>query len=339
MHKEVKKVMVIGLDAPIVKSIEKYVKEGKLPVMAKLIENGTWAENCLVPHPTITPPNWTTIATGSWPGTHGITDFHIHKPGTDLKETYQAFSSEDCQSEYIWEAAEKVDKKTIIVNYPTSWPPRIKQGIQIAGGGLHVTRWLMDKNNKCLRWMDALYNISDEQLFSTEEYPFADIVKSKPAREWKDLPAGKSFLEAKIKVGHRNCRNKVEPQEWYILIQDSLGKGYDTISLAKNKDGKKIMFSIKQGEWSKKIYQEFMVEGEKKKAVFMAKLIELSSDAQKVRLYVTPFCQLDGWSYPEGIADELKDVDGLPAGFLQTPWLLEWFDLQTYLERIDLENV
>jgi len=40
--------VVIGLDAPIVKSILKYSREGKLPNITRLIENGVWAENCLL---------------------------------------------------------------------------------------------------------------------------------------------------------------------------------------------------------------------------------------------------------------------------------------------------
>jgi len=131
------KVMVIGLDAPIAPRVYDYAKEGKLPVMAKLIENGVYAENCLVPFPTITPPNWTTIVTGASIGTHGITCFNVHIPGDPLNVTHQGFDTADCQAEYIWNAAEKVGKKSIIFNYPSTWPPTIKEGIQIAG----AARW------------------------------------------------------------------------------------------------------------------------------------------------------------------------------------------------------
>lgn len=338
MDKEVKKVMVIGLDAPITKSVEKYVKEGALPVIAKLMENGTWAENCLVPHPTITPPNWTTIVTGSWPGTHGITCFHIHKPGMKLDETYQAFSSDDCQSEYIWQAAEKVGKKSIIVNYPTTWPPTIKEGIQIAGAGLHVNDWRIDKKGQCLPLWGCLSTIADEQLFTTEEYPLSDVVEFKPATDWENLPSGKNPLEAKIKVGYRNCKDKVEPQEWFILVQGTGNDGYDTVSVTKSKNGQDILFTIKPGQWSEKIKVEFTVNGEKKKSSFMAKLLELSSDAKKFKLYFTPFCQLDGWAYPEEITQELENIEGLPFRCMEEGLHLEWYDVQTYIERIELEN-
>jgi len=75
-----KKVCVIGLDAALPKRILKYIDEGVLPTFEKLIKGGVLAENCLVPHPTITPPNWTTMATGAWAGTHGITDYHVTEP-------------------------------------------------------------------------------------------------------------------------------------------------------------------------------------------------------------------------------------------------------------------
>ena len=84
MAKKPKKVCVIGLDAALPTSILKYVEQGVLPNLERLIKNGVMAENGLVPYPTITPPNWTTIATGAWPGTHGITDFNVHEPGTSL---------------------------------------------------------------------------------------------------------------------------------------------------------------------------------------------------------------------------------------------------------------
>ena len=122
------KIAVIGFDAPIPKTLWRLIREGELPNLKQLVENGVWAKNCMVPHPTITPPNWTTLATGAYPGTHGITCFHLprknSRPGTP-EVCYQAFHSGDVKAEFIWEAAEKSGKKAIIMNYPTTWPPRI----------------------------------------------------------------------------------------------------------------------------------------------------------------------------------------------------------------------
>lgn len=340
MQKKAEKVVVIGLDAPIVKSVLRLVQEGKLPNIKRLIDEGVWAENCLVPYPTITPPNWTTIATGAWAGTHGITCFHLSESaGIELDKPYQAFLTQDCQAEYIWESAEKIGKKSIIVNYPTTWPPIIKQGIQLGGAGLYINEWRVDRNNKGMPGWTNLVSIADEQLISTEEYPFSDIVELEPAKDWLNIPQINKSLEAKFKVGYRNTFDSVESQEWYVLIQDKQEKGYDTISVSKTKDAKDIMFSIREGEWSKKIYTEFKVNKESKKAVFMAKLIELSPDAERFKLYFTEFCQLDGFSYPKEIAKELEHIQGLPTKASGEGFTYGWYDINTWNEKVDLVNI
>ena len=102
------------------------MKQGVLPTFARLIKGGVWADHCLVPHPTITPPNWTTIVTGAWAGTHGITCFNVHKPGDPLTQVHQGFLAEDCHAEYIWNAAARAGKRTILINYPSTWPNSVK---------------------------------------------------------------------------------------------------------------------------------------------------------------------------------------------------------------------
>ena len=98
-----KKVAIIGLDGLPAKLVEKHVNEGQLPTFRRIIEGGTIAENALGSFPTITPPNWTTIATGAWPGTHNVLDFWMHYAGEPLDPSHcpQAFSSERCKAEYF----------------------------------------------------------------------------------------------------------------------------------------------------------------------------------------------------------------------------------------------
>ena len=117
--------------------IEKHIAEGHLPTFKKLIEGGAVAENCLPPFPTITPPNWATIATGAWAGTHQVTDFHVHLPNTtpDNTNMVEAFNSERIKAETIWDAADKAGKKCIVLNYPGSWPSKMKNGIVVGGQG------------------------------------------------------------------------------------------------------------------------------------------------------------------------------------------------------------
>ena len=61
-----KRAMVIGLDAADPVQVKRLMAEGKMPNLKKLLESGVANENlamigCL---PSVTPPNWTSIATG-----------------------------------------------------------------------------------------------------------------------------------------------------------------------------------------------------------------------------------------------------------------------------------
>ncbi len=95
------------------------------------------AANCLPVYPTITPPNWASIATGAWPGTHGITDFWVPMTGVtpDNSGTVEAFSSQRWQAEPIWDALDRAGKTCIVINYPGAWPSRMKNGIMVGGAG------------------------------------------------------------------------------------------------------------------------------------------------------------------------------------------------------------
>ena len=77
------KVLLLGIDGMDPRFSRKMVDEGKTPNLKKLIERGSAREDLrlLGAVPTITPPMWTTLATGAYPMTHGIEDFNINLKG------------------------------------------------------------------------------------------------------------------------------------------------------------------------------------------------------------------------------------------------------------------
>jgi predicted AlkP superfamily phosphohydrolase/phosphomutase len=332
------KVVVIGFDAPITKSIKRLMEEGDLPNIRRLAENGVWMENCMVPHPTITPPNWTTIATGAYPGTHGITCFHLpgegKRPGRP-EVCGQAFRSTDVKAEFIWEAAERVGKRAIVLNYPTTWPPRMKDGIQVGGFGLHVTDWRMTRDLKPLTGWRMLINLADHQCITTRNLPLADTVSLTPCKGWRDFQDG-TRLEAEVEVGRYNSLDGVEPSKLFLLFDPEKGE-----ALGFPDKSSDPIFICPLGSWSGKAVLRFRVGGgEERDGTFMAKLLDLSRDGSDVRLYLTTFCSLHGATYPEGIAEELeRKVDkGLPLRAMEDAVGLGWIDFETYGEMLDLEN-
>ena len=61
-----KKVLVLGIDGMDPRLTRRYVDEGKMPNTKKFIERGAQRHDLVLlgGHPTVTPPMWTTLATG-----------------------------------------------------------------------------------------------------------------------------------------------------------------------------------------------------------------------------------------------------------------------------------
>lgn len=71
------KVIVVGIDGLDPRLTKKCLDQGLMPNTKKLIELGSAREDLVLlgAQPTVTPPMWTTLATGAYPVTHGITCF------------------------------------------------------------------------------------------------------------------------------------------------------------------------------------------------------------------------------------------------------------------------
>jgi len=332
------KIMVIGLDAPIAPRLYRFARDGDLPNLKRLIENGVYAENCLVPYPTITSSNWTTIATGAWPGTHGVTGYSVHIPGDPLDAIHDGFDSADNTSETLWEAAEREGRRSIIFDWPASWPPKISSGVVIGGGGVGINSWRVSHHNE-----RAGVSIASYQLFTTEELPFATRIELREAESWRGL-GDERCLQADLELSYdappQPSANRVEPKRWQLLVMDSDGRGFDRAVLSETKDVEKAFATLRPGEWSDTIVQGFETAQGEMEGAFRCKLLELSPDGRSISLYVTIINALRGWSYPESVAAEISFEEGLPSprdGYL--PLLLGWIDLDTFLEVAELQHI
>ena len=328
------KVVVIGFDAPIVKTVKKLIKGGKLPNLAKLCRNGVWGKHCLVPHPTITPPNWTTIVTGAWLGTHGITCFHVHKPGDPLDQTHQGFLAEDVQAEYFWNAAARDGKRAIVMNYPTTYGNSVKKGIRIAGAGLGPNEW----RNTDAEWAIAC-TVCADSFFSTEPMAQATLIEPKPASGWKDAPRSATLLEAELPLPGRMAAVPLKKTSWHLLLAASKGSKLDTAYVCPKKDIKTAFAKLAVGKWSPRCTAKVPTAKGTKEAVFHLRLNELSGDGSTVKLYVTPLCQTSGYASPASACAKLADVPGLPTpNAFYAAHNLGWIDSTTLLDIIDMQN-
>ena len=136
-NKRAKKLLMIGLDGFMMELIKKFVAEGVMPNMAKLMKEGSYSK-ALPSMPVDTPTNWTTIATGADTAIHGKTSFFVHLPGRSLDDfTFEeSWLSNLCMAETLWDAAERQGKDVIVINYPVAWPPTLEKGIVVGGRGI-----------------------------------------------------------------------------------------------------------------------------------------------------------------------------------------------------------
>ena len=103
-----RKIIVVGIDGMDPRLAKKYLDAGKMPNLQKLLSRGSAREDLVMLGgvPTITPPMWTTIATGASPNVHGITCYWAQSP-EKLDELVYAFHSDLCKAETLWETTAK----------------------------------------------------------------------------------------------------------------------------------------------------------------------------------------------------------------------------------------
>ncbi len=148
------KVLLLGVDGLDPKLTSKFLKEGKLPNIKKFVDAGAQRESLqlVCTPPTITPPLWTTLATGALPVTHGITCFWRQDP-VKLDTAGYNLDSRLCTAEALWNVTAEAGMKTLVWHWPgSSWPPtsdnpnlHVVDGTQPAAVNAGVAKIEMEK--------------------------------------------------------------------------------------------------------------------------------------------------------------------------------------------------
>ncbi len=131
-----RKLIILGIDGMEPRLCKRFLNEGKLPNIQKMLDQGAAREDLVMLGgvPTITPPMWTTLSTGAYPMTHGITCY-FNTAGNDLARLANNFDSTKVQAQQLWEVTAKAGKKTLVWTWPCSWPPVIDDpNLHIVGG-------------------------------------------------------------------------------------------------------------------------------------------------------------------------------------------------------------
>ena len=125
MARKTEKLMVLGIDGMDPKFTKYLVEKGEMPAVKTLIERGACREDLVLlgGMPTITPPMWTTLSTGAYASTHGITGFW-NVDSEDHSKLVYGLDSTTCRAEQSWNGIAEAGYRTLVFHWPgSSWPP------------------------------------------------------------------------------------------------------------------------------------------------------------------------------------------------------------------------
>jgi predicted AlkP superfamily phosphohydrolase/phosphomutase len=123
------KVLVVGLDAATFDLILPWVEAGVLPTLRRLISEGVHAR-LRSTLPALTPPGWTSAATGRNPGKHNVFNFYRGRAG-GLQPA--PVTPGDLRSPRVWDIAAQHGLKSIVLRMPLTYPPQESVGVMVSG--------------------------------------------------------------------------------------------------------------------------------------------------------------------------------------------------------------
>jgi predicted AlkP superfamily phosphohydrolase/phosphomutase len=142
----IKKVIVIGLDGLEPAIVEEMIAAGELPNLARLKAEGGLSRVATT-YPAQTPVAWSTFATGTNPGGHGVFDFLRREPrtyqpdsGLNHYEQKNAFVPPRVVNQRrgspVWEQLSAAGIGSVVLRCPCTYPPDRVNGRMLSGMGV-----------------------------------------------------------------------------------------------------------------------------------------------------------------------------------------------------------
>ena len=204
--REDKRLAIIGMDGATFDIILPMLEKEELPTLSKLMKEGVYGElNSTLPP--MTPPAWSSFATGLNPGKHGIYDFTERVLGT---YSIRFVNASMRHGKSIWTIASEFGKRVAIMAVPFTYPPDKVNGVMISGidaPGVGA------KGDSTIMYPSGLYN---ELVKNVGPY----IIASNPM---KDIYEGnlKSALDKILEAIERkgdNAKYLIQMDNWDLFI-------------------------------------------------------------------------------------------------------------------------
>lgn len=123
------KTVIIGLDGATFDIITPLANAGRLPVLSRLMREGSQAplRSTILPNSF---PGWASCTTGTSEGMHGVFSPFIKNPS---KYTVRAMSGRDIMTRPVWDILTENRGRSIVLNVPTTYPPEPINGLMVTG--------------------------------------------------------------------------------------------------------------------------------------------------------------------------------------------------------------
>ncbi len=235
-----KKVIVIGLDGFEPKIVEPMLKGGELPNLARVSKQGGFSR-IRTTFPAQTPVAWSTFATGTNPGGHGIFDFIRRDPKTYLPDlSMNRYEQKNSflppkavnlrQGTPLWVLLSAAGIPSSIVRFPCTYPPDNIQGRMLAGMGVP----------------DLRGGLGTSSFYTSAE----DVHAQESENVLRVQPSG-NVVKTHI-IGPRNPKTRLDFQFEITVKIDEPGKKVTIIS-----EGQPRALEIREGQWSEWLKVKF----------------------------------------------------------------------------------
>jgi predicted AlkP superfamily phosphohydrolase/phosphomutase len=326
-----KKLLMLGLDAALPDLITRFTQEGTMPHVKRLLDGGFFSR-MITTFPPLTAAAWGAITSGAGPGTAGIPSLMVHEPGEPLDKWHTSFDRRMLKAETLWESAAGVGKKTLLMNWPVTFPMGVDNGIQLAASLNPPFRY----------FYMPLWDIASSAVFSTRKERCNQVpgravqTTLETASDWINLPPHSRIpLEVEIHVPPTYA---IGPT-YQALLLDSKGKGYDRVIVASSKDADNKVADLRVGERSAWIEESFVdSQGARRRGRFYFYLVRLSG-REDFRLYQSAINTAETLTIPAELNDELLKEAG-PYMEVDDPWAYMdgWVDMAFYLDQLTQHN-
>jgi predicted AlkP superfamily phosphohydrolase/phosphomutase len=340
------------MDGASMELVLRMVDDGHMPNLKKVIQRGVHKPMIGV-FPTLTPPGWTALMTGAWPGTHGVMDFNIRKVGAPLDKWVHGIDTRVCKAEYLWNTFERAGKKPILVKFEMSWPPTVTKGVQFEGTGPGIANYhqITGYHNfvagkRIDRTIGGPTDPIEVDPSAAQTGNDVDPVMIVDAEDWKQLPDSHlpyKEVELTLKMLKRTTPHmargiKGEPVNYFGIIYATTQNVYNRVRICRSRDASDTICDLGVGEWSDWWVDTFVLDGVPLEGTVRMKLLSLSPNADMFELFVPQIWPTGGeYAYPDGLAEEITMNIG---NFLQNPArdALGVIDDDTYFELLDFHH-